>query len=73
MSKMGNLYLELSERAQDFIADYADKKYFTLMDAKEAFLIEKGEDAASIFDTEAEAASETVSYTHLTLPTNREV
>ena len=31
MSKMGNLYLELSERAQDFIADYADKKYFTLI------------------------------------------
>ena len=58
MSKMGNLYLELSERAQDFIADYADKKYFTLMDAKEAFIIEKGEDAAGIFDTEAEAASE---------------
>ena len=58
MSKMGNLYLELRERAQDFIADYADKKYFTLMDAKEAFLIEKGEDAAGIFDTEAETASE---------------
>ena len=58
MSKMGNLYLELTERAQDFIADYADKKYFTLMDAKEAFLIEKGEDAAGIFDTEAETASE---------------
>ena len=58
MSKMGNLYLELSERAQDFIADYADKKYFTLMDAKEAFIIEQGEDAAGIFDTEAEAASE---------------
>ena len=58
MSKMGNLYLELSERAQDFITDYADKKYFTLMDAKEAFIIEKGEDAAGIFDTEAEVASE---------------
>ena len=58
MSKIGNLYLELSVRAQDFIADYADKKYFTLMDAKEAFIIEKGEDAAGIFDTEAEAASE---------------
>ena len=58
MSKMGNLYLELSERAQDFIADYADKKYFTLMDAKEAFIIEKGEDAAGIFDDEAAAASE---------------
>ena len=55
---MGNLYLELTERAQDFIADYADKKYFTLMDAKEAFLIEKGEEHASLFDTEAEAASE---------------
>ena len=58
MSKMGNLYLELTERAQDFIADYADKKYFTLMDAKEAFLIEKGEYAAGIFDMEAETASE---------------
>ena len=58
MSKMGNLYLELSERAQDFIADYADKKYFTLMDAKEAFIIERGEESASIFDDEAQAASE---------------
>ena len=58
MSKMGNLYLELSERAQDFIADYADKKYFTLMDAKDAFLEENGEDAADLFDTEAETASE---------------
>ena len=58
MSKMGNLYLELTERAQDFIADYADKKYFTLMDAKDSFLDECGEDAAGIFDQEAEAASE---------------
>lgn len=58
MSKMGNLYLELSERAQDFISDYADKKYFTLMDAKDAFLDENGEDAADLFDMEAETASE---------------
>ncbi len=55
---MGNLYLELTERAQDFIADYADKKYLTLLDAKDAFLNEKGEDAAGVFDTEAEVASE---------------
>tara|TARA_S200000501_G_scaffold334322_1_gene338299 strand:- start:605 stop:814 length:210 start_codon:yes stop_codon:yes gene_type:complete len=58
MSKTGNLYLELTERAQDFIADYADKKYFTLMDAKDSFLDECGEDAAGIFDQEAETASE---------------
>jgi hypothetical protein len=58
MSKMGNLYLELSERAQDFISDYADKKYFTLMDAKDAFLDMYGEDAAGIFNQEAETASE---------------
>ncbi len=58
MSKMGNLYLELTERAQDFISDYADKKYFTLMDAKDAFLDENGEDAADLFDQEAETASE---------------
>ncbi len=58
MSKMGNLYLELSERAQDFIADYADKKYLTLLDAKDAFLEKHGEDASDIFETEAETASE---------------
>lgn len=58
MSKMGNLYLELTERAQDFIADYADKKYLTLMDAREAFTKEKGEEHGALFDTEAEVASE---------------
>ena len=58
MSKMGNLYLELTERAQDFIADYDDKKYFTLMDAREAFTKEKGEEHGSLFDQEAEVASE---------------
>ena len=58
MSKMGNLYLELTERPQDFIADYADNKYPSLDDAREAFTKEKGEEHGALFDTEAEVASE---------------
>ena len=45
---MGNLYLELTERAQDFIADYADNKYPSLDDAREAFTKEKGEEHGAL-------------------------
>jgi hypothetical protein len=58
MSKMNQLYLELSERAQDYISDFADKKYFTLLDAKDAYLDIYGESAAPIFEQECETASE---------------
>jgi hypothetical protein len=58
MSKMGNLVVELQESAQDYISDYADKKYLTLLDAKDAYLEKNGEWAESIFQTEAETASE---------------
>jgi|TARA_B100001057_G_scaffold251159_2_gene251382 hypothetical protein len=58
MSKIGNLVVELQESAQDYISDFADKKYFTLLDAKDAYLEKHGEWAADIFETEAETASE---------------
>ena len=43
MSKIGNLVVELQESAQDYISDFADKKYFTLLDAKDAYLEKHGE------------------------------
>ena len=62
MSKMSNLYLEQSEIAQNYIADYANGHYTTIEAAKKAFIQDPHfvnfVGAESVFDDEAAAASE---------------